>query len=102
MTRPFHRTLPYRLLTFEWKLSQAELVGRAFSFYDASEGLLTETEIVNERDQATGQSVRVLNRVSFSQPFIESLRQRTVFELEWSKVRSVALKYSSRKYALSR
>jgi hypothetical protein len=89
----------YFLLNFKWKMNKRELARRKLSFYTSSEGLISENNIVNEEDADSGQIKRVSNRVVFNEHFIEHLRGRSSFGVDWRTARSVVLKFPSRQSA---
>ncbi len=89
----------YFLLTFKWKMNKHELARRKLSYSTSSEGLISENNIVNEEDADSVQRKRVFNRVVFNDYFMEQLRGRSLFGIDWKGVRSVLLKFPSRQSA---
>jgi hypothetical protein len=79
----------YFKLTYLWKLNKSELVDARLNFFTANEAMLSGYESIDTDD---GKSLRVV----FNEYFIEQLLSRSLFGIDWSKVRSVLLKFPSR------
>lgn len=78
----------YSLITFKWTMSRDELTRNKLSHYTARESLISEYETADEEGLG-GQMKRLLNRVVFSSQFIEQLRRRSLFGINWDGVQSV-------------
>jgi len=81
----------YCMLVYEWKMSRKELARNRLAFYDASEGLISEYNIVDEEVEESGWMRRVSNRVLFNENFIDRLLGRSLFDVVWDQVRSIEL-----------
>jgi hypothetical protein len=79
----------YSLITFRWGMSRAELARSNLSSYTAKEGVISEYRTIDEGEQE-GQMRRVVNWAVFSSQFIEGLKRRTLFEINWNRVTSVS------------
>lgn len=77
----------YSNLTYRWSMGANELTLRDLAFYQSRECFIsgysfTDTEI----DE---QLVRTTNRVDFSRYFIEGLRNKYLFDLDWYHIKSL-------------
>ena len=66
-------------------------VGGHDSLYKARERMLSEYETTDKEMGAGGQMRRVDNLVIFNDYFINGLLQRSLFDVDWNKVRSIKL-----------
>jgi hypothetical protein len=87
----------YFMLSYKWKMNKSEMARQRLSFYTSNEGLISESNFLNEEDANAGQMKRIFNRVVFNEHFIEQLLNQSLFGIDWSNVRSVSLKFPSRK-----
>ena len=72
----------YFLMTFKWKMNRAELSRENLSHYTAMERPISECGTFEEAED--GQVIRVFNRVTFSKTFIEHLKHRRLFDIDWN------------------
>ncbi|MCA1566116.1 MAG: hypothetical protein LC803_10860 [Acidobacteria bacterium] len=81
----------YSLLMYLWEKSQDELAGINHSHYKARERMISEYETTDREVGAHGEIKRIANRLIFNDYFIRGLLQRTLFDVDWNKARSVKL-----------
>lgn len=77
----------YSLLTFSWNMNANELTRNNLSSYMALDHLISEYKIVDEG--RVGQKDRVFRCITFSSSFIECLKRRTLFNINWDDVHLV-------------
>jgi hypothetical protein len=77
----------YFLMTFKWRKNRAELTRKNLSHYTAMERPISECGTFDEEE--AGQVRRVFNRVTFSKTFIEHLKHRRLFDIDWNNGRQV-------------
>jgi hypothetical protein len=79
---------------YRWEMSRGELAGKRLSFYTAREQVISGYSNVSELDdeeQADRQIEEEPNEITFNQYFIEGLKRRSVFGVDWNTVQSVDL-----------
>lgn len=84
----------YALLMYGWEMSRGELAGKRLSFYTAREQVISGYSNVSELDdeeQADRQIEKEPNEITFNQYFIEGLKRRSLFGVDWNTVQSVDL-----------
>lgn len=84
----------YALLMYRWEMSRGELAGKRLSFYTAREQVISGYSNVGKPDdeeQADGQVDEEPNEITFNQYFIEGLKRRSLFGVDWNNVQSVEL-----------
>lgn len=79
----------YALLTYQWEMNSTELANQNLSHYKANERIISESETHDCKEGHGGQLTHVSNRVIFNEFFISGLLGRTLFGVEWGKVRSL-------------
>jgi hypothetical protein len=72
----------YSLMMFKWKMNRSEAAHNKLSYYTAMERLISEYGTVDEEEE--GQMKRVFNRVIFNSNFIEHLKHRSLFGINWN------------------
>jgi hypothetical protein len=77
----------YAGLTYSWALSDDELLARGLTFYHGTSGMISSHSY--EDVEAGGVVSRVANDVTFATSFAEELMRRTLFDVDWDRVRSV-------------
>lgn len=80
----------YFLLTYEWKMNKKELAHRGLAFYTASESIISEYQTIDEEIGESAQEDRIFNKVIFNAHFIEQLRRRELFGIDWNYIRSLS------------
>lgn len=78
----------YFLMIFKWGKNRAELAREKLSHYTTMERPVSECGTVD--DEVDGEMKRVFNKVIFNRQFIEHLKQRSLFEIEWNSVQTVS------------
>lgn len=81
----------YSLLMYLWEKSQDELASTNNSHYRARERMISEYETTDQETGAGGEMKRVANRLIFNDYFIGGLLQRSLFDVDWNKARSIKL-----------
>lgn len=84
----------YALLMYRWKMCHGELAGKRLSFYTARERVISGYSNIDEPDdeeRADGQVEEEPNEINFNQYFIEGLKRRSLFGVDWDKVSKVML-----------
>jgi len=80
----------YFKLTYKWKMNKSELAASGLSFYTADEAMMSEyTSMYTEAEKST--------HLIFNEHFIKQLLGRSLFGIDWNKVRSVSHQSLSRK-----
>lgn len=73
----------YFLMFFKWEMNRAELARENLAYYTAMERPISECENLDEEEN--GRARRVSNRVVFNDIFIEGLRRRRLFHIDWNE-----------------
>jgi hypothetical protein len=84
----------YALLMFRWEMRRGELAGKKLSFYTAREQVISGYSNVSELDgeeRADGQVEEEPNEITFNQYFIEGLKRRSLFGVDWDRASELAL-----------
>lgn len=84
----------YALLMYRWEMSRGELTGKRLSFYTAREQIISGYSNVREPDdeeRADAQFEEEPNEITFNQYFIEGLKRRSLFRVDWNTVQSLEL-----------
>src|SRR5256885_702486 len=76
-----------RLLKFALDLLGEEVAETKLSFYDAEARFVSGYAFYNE--EKDGEYKRVANRVDFASEFVEELRHRALFAVDWSRVSGI-------------
>lgn len=79
----------YSSLTYQWAMGADEMVLKGHTFYNSRECFVSGFSRLDEEKEGRGRSTRVINRIDFSKKFVEGLRQRSLFEINWNSVQSV-------------
>lgn len=79
----------YSSLMYRWALSADELALRRLSFYNSTECFVSGFSRLDEEGKHGDDVIRVINRIDFSKEFLEGLRQRSLFEIDWNTVQSI-------------
>ncbi len=80
----------YFLLTYKWEMNESELKDKNLSVYTANNQMITETQKFEEEIRGS-KPVKRINRIVFSEHFIEQLLSRSLFNVDWKRVWSVKL-----------
>lgn len=72
----------YFQLTYRWKMNKGELAANSLSHYTSQESILSEHLIVSEGPEE-------LHQLAFCPHFMEGLLSRSLFSLDWNRVRAV-------------
>lgn len=78
----------YFLMTFKWRMNRTELARKNLSSYTTLERPISECGTFEEGE---GQSRRTSGRVIFSETFIEQLKRRRLFDIDWNNKRQLTL-----------
>jgi hypothetical protein len=84
----------YFMMTFKWGMSRAEQAREGLWHYTAMESIFSETEAI-DREGEDGRMKRAVNRVDFNPNFIEHLKGRSLFDVDWGRVTSVSYAHTS-------
>lgn len=76
----------YFLMTFKWRMNRTELARKNLSSYTALERPISECGTFEEGE---GPSRRTSGRVIFSETFIEQLKRRRLFDIDWNNKRQL-------------
>jgi hypothetical protein len=79
----------YFLMTFKWGKSRAELARENLSHYTAMDRPISECRTVDDKENCEVR--RVFNRVIFNKYFIEHLKHRRLFDINWNSRRQISL-----------
>jgi hypothetical protein len=79
----------YSNLIYQWKMSDDELARRNLTFFNSKEYFISGYASLQDVIVDSGLRQRVINRVDFSLHFIERLRRRSLFEINWNSVSSL-------------
>lgn len=79
----------YSLLMYKWGMNRSELTRRSLSHYTASAHALSEYRTLDKELGEEGQTKRMYNSVKFDEMFIRGLLGRSLFGVEWKKVKSI-------------
>lgn len=79
----------YSYLTYKWEMSGAGLSRRGLSLLKGREQVLSSYTTVDEEAGGAGRARRVFSRVVFNTAFIDSLRRRSLFDVDWNNVSSL-------------
>lgn len=79
----------YSLLMYQWEMNRYELESRNLSHCRANERMISKYQMTDQEARADREMIRVSNWVIFNEFFIDGLLRRTLFDVEWGKVRSI-------------
>lgn len=79
----------YSSLMYRWAMGVDELALRRLSFYNSTECFVSGFSRLDEEGKHGNDAMRVINRIDFNKEFVETLTQRTLFEIDWDYVQSV-------------
>lgn len=85
----------YSLMVFKWEMNGAELAKSNLLRHVATECLVSEYRIINEEEGHSQQARHMSNHIVFQPDFIEHLKRRSLFGIDWNKVLSLKLSRSS-------
>jgi hypothetical protein len=81
----------YSLLMYQWEMNRPELSRHRLSFYKVNEHAITSFQTVDEEIESGRKTKRTYNRVGFNEFFINGLRHRKLFGVDWNNVRDMRL-----------
>jgi hypothetical protein len=81
----------YSYLMYVWEASGAALADRNLSSHKARERLISKYHTTDEEMEGSGEVRRIFNRVVFNVAFIDNLRRRSLFDINWNSVLNVRL-----------
>jgi hypothetical protein len=79
----------YSTLMYSWKMSSDELAFRKLSFYNSRECFVSGFSCIDEGSKDGKHLTRITNRIDFNKEFVESIKQRSLFKIEWNSVKSI-------------
>jgi hypothetical protein len=79
----------YFLMMFKWEMNPTELAREKLSFYTAMKRPISESQTIDEEEG--GQVRRIFNQINFNETFIERLKHRRLFDIDWEKVQSLKI-----------
>jgi hypothetical protein len=77
----------YSNLTYRWSMGANELTLRGLAFYQSRECFISGYSFTDE--EIDEQLMRTTNRVDFSRYFIDGLRNKSLFDLDWDHIKSL-------------
>lgn len=77
----------YFLMTFKWGKNRTELAREKVTHYTAMERPISECGTFDKEED--GQVSRVFSQVTFSKTFIEHLKRRRLFDIDWNNGRQI-------------
>lgn len=79
----------YSNLTYQWAMGADEMALKGHSFYKSRECFVSGFSRINVEGEGGEYSTRVVNCIYFNADFIERLRERSLFGINWNAVQSV-------------
>lgn len=79
----------YSKLMYRWAMGADELAIRGLAFYNSMERFVSGFSRVDQESKDGKQLIRVSNRIEFSKEFVEGMRKRSLFQIDWNRIISI-------------